>query len=252
MRNALYQIFVLTGKDLRIEARSRQTLGLVIVLGLLIVVVLGLGLEGQRMANPGVPAASSTNDLSSTGAPATPTPANLSAFGATAVLWVAYLFAGVLCFEKTMAMERTDGALAGLLLAPLDRGLIYISKLISNLALILSVALVVTPAGVLFFNFDLSVAPGSFVLIVGTAIIGFAAVGTLFAAIVSSSRLQGGLLALMIFPVSLPLVIASSRMMTGIFLEKRPLEASSLGILAAFDVIFLAAGWLMFDFALEA
>ena len=34
---------------------------------------------------------------------------------ATAVLWVAYLFAGVLCFEKTMGVERQDSALAGLL-----------------------------------------------------------------------------------------------------------------------------------------
>jgi len=238
MLYSLRQIFLLVGKDLRIEARSRQTIGLVIVLGLLIVVVLGLGLQGQPAADR-------------SGMAGLERQVNHAGFSATAVLWVAYLFAGVLCFEKTMNVERTDAALAGLMLAPLDRGLIYFAKLISNLVLILAVALVVTPAGVVFFNFDLSAGLGSFIMIVGAAVIGFAAVGTLFAAVVSSSRLQGGLLAMMIFPVSLPLVIVSSRMMTGIFLEARPLETSSLGILIAFDAIFVAAGWLLFDLVLE-
>ena len=223
--NIVRQIMLLVGKDLRIEARSRQTLGLVVILGLLIVVVLGLGLGAQE---------------------------NVAGFAATAVLWVAYLFAGVLCFEKTMAVERTDGAMAALLLAPIDRGVIYAAKLLSNLALTGAVALIVTPAGVLFFSFDLSAAPLAFALIVGISMIGFAAVGTLFAAVVSSSRLQGGLLALMIFPVSLPLVIVSTRLLTAIFRDKQAMDWQTVGILVAFDVIFIAASWVVFDFVLEA
>jgi heme exporter protein B len=224
MTRTLKQIAVLAGKDLRIEARSRQTLGLVTVLGVLIVVVLGLGLGAHE---------------------------NVAGFQATAVLWVAYLFAGVLCFEKTMAVERSEGAMAGLLLAPVDRGVIYLAKLLANLVLMLAVALVVTPAGVLFFGFDLSAAPGAFVLVVGVSMVGFAAVGTLFAAVVSSSRLQGGLLALMIFPVTLPLVIVSTRLLTGIFRDGHPLDGGTLGIIVAFDAIFLAASWLVFEWVLE-
>src|SRR5215471_3008428 len=132
MTRSLRQIALLAGKDLRIESRSRQTLGLVSVLGILIVVVLGLGLGAQN---------------------------NVAAFSATAVLWVAYLFSGVLCFEKTMAVERNDAVLAALLMAPLDRGIIYLAKLISNLGLMFAVALVITPVGILFFGFDLTPAP---------------------------------------------------------------------------------------------
>lgn len=219
----LGQVMLLVGKDLRIEARSRQTIGLVVVLGLLIVVVLGLGLEAT----------------------------NASGFGATAVLWVAYLFSGVLCFEKTMAVERHDGALAGLLMAPLDRGLIYIGKLISNLVLMLAVAAVVTPAGILFFSFDLSAAPGTFALIMALSILGFAAVGTLFSAMISSTRLQGGLLAMMIFPVALPLVIASTQMLLHAFRDHEAVGFDGIGILVAFDVIFLTASWLLFEWVLE-
>lgn len=225
--NPLQQIYALVHKDLRIEARSRQTLGLVIVLGLLVVTVLGLGLAAQEGASVG------------------------RGFGATAVLWVAYLFAGVLCFEKTMGYERTDGVLAALLLAPIDRGLIYIAKLISNLLLMFAVALVITPVGVVFFRFDLSAAPGSFAAVMALSIIGFAAVGTLFSAMISSTRLQGGLLSMMIFPVTLPLVVTSTNLMLRVFRDGVSLSLQSLGVIVVFDVVFLAVSWLAFEWILE-
>ena len=71
MTRALRQLDLLIGKDLRVEARGRQTVALVIVLGVLIIVVLGRGLGAGRPVD---------------------------GLGATAILWVAYLFGGVLCF----------------------------------------------------------------------------------------------------------------------------------------------------------
>ncbi|MGD0139227.1 MAG: heme exporter protein CcmB [Tepidisphaeraceae bacterium] len=217
------QFLLLVGKDLKIEARSRQTIGLVMVLGLLIVVVLGLGLGGGAAGG----------------------------FGATVVLWVAYLFSGVLCFEKTMAVERSESALAALMLTPISHGTLFLAKLTSNLALMAAVALVITPAGVLFFSFDLSAAPFTFAAVMSLGIIGFAAIGTLFAAVVSSTRLQGGLLAMMIFPVALPLVIASTQLLIHQFRDQLPVGGMGLGVLVAFDAIFLTASWLMFELVLE-
>lgn len=220
---AIRQILHLTAKDLRIEARSRQTLGLVVVLGILIVTVLGLGLGVQQSGGP----------------------------AATAVLWVAYLFSGVLCFEKTMALERHDGALAGLLLAPLDRGVIYAGKLLSNLVLMFAVGAVITPVGILFFGFDLSAHPLGFLAIMGMSLIGFAAVGTLFAALVSSTRLAGGLLAMVVFPVTLPLVISSTQMMSRLFAEAGQWNGRAFAILLAFDLIFMVVSWLAFEWVIE-
>lgn len=224
MTRVLRQIVLLSGKDLRIEARSRQTLGLVAVLGVLIVVVLGLGLGPQQVA---------------------------SGMAATAVLWVAYLFGGVLCFEKTMAVERHDGALAGLMLAPIDRGVIYAGKLLSNLALMLALALIVTPVAVVMFGFDLSAAPLGFVAIMAGGFVGFAAIGTLFAAAVSSTRSQSGLLAIVVFPVSLPLVIVTTQMMMRLFGDGEPLGATGLTVLIAFDAVYLVVSWLVFELILE-
>ena len=86
---------------------------------------------------------------------------------------------------------------------------------------------------------------------IGPSIIGFAAVGTLFAAVVSSTRLQGGLLAMMIFPIALPLVITSTQMMLRAFCDGLPASASGIGVLVAFDVIFLTVSWLVFEWVLE-
>jgi heme exporter protein B len=222
----LRQIALLTAKDLRIEARSRQTLGLVVVLGMLIVVVLGLGL-GQQQGGAGA--------------------------GATSILWVAYLFGGVLCFEKTMAVERHDGALASLLLAPIDRGVIYAGKLASNIILMFALAMVVTPVAVVLLHFDLSAAPWQFVLVMAISMVGFAAVGTLFAAAVSSSRLQGGLLAMVLFPIVLPVVIASTSVLLGLFRDGKSLGDVNRGlaVIIAFDVIYLVVSWLVFELILE-
>jgi heme exporter protein B len=79
-----------------------------------------------------------------------------------------------------MAVERNDSVLAGLLMAPIDRGVIYLAKLASNLVLMLAVAAVVTPAGILFFGFDLSAAPFTFAGVMLLSLIGFAAVGRSF------------------------------------------------------------------------
>jgi heme exporter protein B len=224
MTGTLRAIVLLTAKDLRIEVRSRQTLGLVAMLGALIIVVLGLGLGAQG---------------------------RVPAYGATAILWTAYLFGGVLCFEKTMAVERHDGALAGLLASPIDRGAIFAGKLLSNLTLMLAMAAIITPVAMVLFEFDLSAAPGGFAAVTALSMLGFAAVGTLFAAAVSSTRLQGGLLAVLVFPICLPIVVASTQILVGMFRDGAALGAAGLGLLAAFDAVYLVVSWLTFERILE-
>jgi heme exporter protein B len=137
------------------------------------------------------------------------------------------------------------------MMAPLDRGLIYLAKLASNLILMLAVAAVVTPAGILFFGFDLSLAPASFAAVMLLGILGFASIGTLFSAAVSSTRLQGGLLAMMVFPISLPLVVVSTQLMIRTFRDGQAPGLSGLGILVAFDAIFLVVSWVVFELVLE-
>lgn len=225
MNSSLTTILILVRKDLRVQARARHALALVLVLGLLIIVVLGLGLSQGGGVKGLAPLAS---------------------------LWIAYLFGGVIAFEKTMVTEHSDDALAGLMLAPIDRGSIYISKLITNLVLMAALAIVITPAAVVLFRYDLGAHIGPFALIIGLGMLGFAALGTLFSAATSSTRLQGGLLPLLVFPLSLPLIIMTTQLMRTLFDEGgSKLSTLGVGSLAAFDAIFIVMGWLIFEFLLE-
>lgn len=224
MTESLRTAWLLLEKDLRIETRARQTIGLVIVLGVLIIVVLGLGLGAGRP---------------------------IGGFGASAILWVAYLFGGVLCFERTMACERHDDALAGLLAAPIDRAAIYAAKLLANLVLMLALAIVVTPVAIVLFRFDLSAHPGAFILVMALGTTGFAAVGTLFAAAVSSTRLQGGLLAMLVFPLCLPVVIVSTQIMRRVFEQGESVMSGGLATLAACTAVYLVASWIVFELVIE-
>jgi hypothetical protein len=73
--------------------------------------------------------------------------------------------------------------------------------------------------------------------------------GTLFAAMVAR-RLQGGLLAMMIFLIT-PLVLVSTQLMIRTFRDGLPVSAASVGVLVAFDLIFLTVSWLVFEWVLE-
>ena len=68
---------------------------------------------------------------------------------------------------------------------------------------------------------------------------------------ISSSRLQGGFLAMMIFPITLPLVLVSTQLMMRTFRDGLPVAGSSVGVLVAFDLIFLVVSWLVFEWILE-
>ena len=135
-------------------------LGLVLVLGVLIVSAsLGLGLSSQPRSSPpsGTP-------------PSCGWPTCSAASSALKRRWP--------------PNARMGAAPAGLLLAPIDRSVIYAGKLVSNLILMFGVAAVITAVGLLFFGFDFSLAaaPLGFILIIAISMFGFAAVGTLFSA----------------------------------------------------------------------
>jgi ABC-type transport system involved in cytochrome c biogenesis permease component len=128
---------------------------------------------------------------------------------------------------------------------------IYLAKLISNLILMTAVALVVTPVALLIFGFDLSAAPWQFTITVAVSMIGFAAVGTLFSAAVSSSSMRGGPLAMVIFPIVLPLVLTSTHLLVKLFRDGESITQGALAILIAFGLIYLVVSWLVFELILE-
>lgn len=171
---------------------------------------------------------------------------------APGVLWVAITFAGMLGLNRSFMLEKDRGVIAGLLLAPVDRSAIYFGKMLGNVIFISAVEIVVVPIFILLFNQPLATLPWiAGIVILGT--IGFASVGTLFAAMAVHTRAREVLLPIMLFPVVIPVILAAVRL-TAAVLDGTPFDDVShwLALLVAFDVIFIAASYMLFEFVMEA
>lgn len=167
--------------------------------------------------------------------------------------WLAFILAGLLGLGRAFALERENDCLDGLILAPGDKGAIYAGKVAATTALMLAMEAVFVTATGIFYNLDLWPAlPGlSLVALGGT--IGFAAVGTLFAAMTAQLRAREVLLPVLLLPLAVPLLLAAVRL-TDAALAGEPWAATASWwqLLLGFDLVFVVAGLLTFEFVLEA
>jgi heme exporter protein CcmB len=130
---------------------------------------------------------------------------------AAGILWVAVQFSGTLALGRTFERERHSDTLRALLLAPADRPAVYVGKLWGIFAVMSATEVVVVPAVALLFRaplFDHAL-PMAVLLLAGTA--GFCAVGTLFAAMLARARSRDILLPILLYPMTIPVMIAGVR-----------------------------------------
>ncbi|MDQ7858425.1 MAG: heme exporter protein CcmB [Armatimonadota bacterium] len=211
-------IRLLVAKDLRLEWRTREITTTVGLLALLLVIVL---------------------------AAVRPEPA-----AAASAMWVTYAFAATLGFTRAFALERDH--LTGLRLAAADGGVVFLGKALVNWVLLAAVQAASLPAfGALFTEAALARA-GALAAPLVLGGVGLAVVGTLFGGLIVQARLREALLPLLMLPVALPVLIAATSA-TAALLDGAPLRAvgGQLQLLVAFDILFVTASWLLFEFVLE-
>ena len=222
----LKQTFLLLRKDLRLELRRRDSLLTMFFFGTLLLFVFhfAFDLAPDRVAEM-----------------------------APALLWLAFLFTGTLGLAQLFQGERDNHCLDALLMSPLDRGALFLAKTGFNLVLMLLVEIVVMPLFWILFNLNSwNLLPQLFlVTLLGT--IGFCVLGTLMSAITLRARARELLLPLVLFPLMIPVILATIRCMENVMLTGALGEASSwLRLLLGFDVIFLTLGVLLFDWVIES
>jgi heme exporter protein B len=166
------------------------------------------------------------------------------------VLWVIFVFAGTLGLNRSMSVEKDRGCMDGLLLAPVDRSAIYFGKVLGNLVFMLMVEIIVLPIYSLLYNVNLFNPGLMLVILLGS--IGYVAVGTLLAAMAVQARTRDILLPILLFPVVLPVILAAVKASTG-FLDGSEMDLIRpwLNLLIAYDIIFSAVAFMVFDYVVE-
>lgn len=219
------QLQTLIWKELLVEARGRETVLAGAVFALLVLVVFNFAFD-LRVENV--------------------------AAVAPGVLWVTVTFAGVLSLGRSFARERDRRTLDGLLLAPVDRSALYLAKVTASVASMLLVEVIALPAFIGLFNLSVDFPLLVLALVLGT--LGLAGVGTLFAAIAAHTRAREVMLPLLLFPIQVPVILATVKS-TGAAIRIPGLDPPELGqwlgLLIAFDALFLGLSVVLFDYAIE-
>jgi heme exporter protein B len=211
-------------KDLLVELRGKHAVGVVLPFAGTLLIAFGLSFgPGHRMLEQTAPG----------------------------LLWLAVLFASVLAFRGSYQSEGEGGAFEGLVLAPVDKAAVFIGKsaavaaqlLVLGIAVVLLVAALfgLSPAG------ELPVVVGAFVL--GT--VGLAAVGGLFGVLVQSPRARETVFPLLVLPLVTPVLVAGVKATESAVAARGQDVTSWLGLLVAFDVLFVGAGTLVFGNLME-
>ncbi len=210
-------------KDLLLEVRSGQSTVALGALSLLVLVVLVFAFDPR-----GGPQGAS------------------SAAGA---LWVALVFSGMLGATRAVAAEHENGCIRALLISPLDRAVLYAAKLAASFIFMAVAEAASIILMVLFFNLEFDTRLARLLPAVLLGALGFAALATLLAAI--SSRLRAGdlVLPLLAVPMFVPALIAGVKASAAV-LGGAPISEAMvwLKVLAAFDVLFVAAGYMLFEY----
>jgi heme exporter protein B len=218
----LTKVWAIVRKDLALEKRSREMLSSMFIFGLIVILLFSfsfdLRVERADQVAPGM-------------------------------LWVAFTFAGMLGLARSFVLERDQGCLDGLLLCPVDRSILYIGKMLSNLLFISLTEVIILP--LCFALFNLAFRPLLLpVILLGT--IGFSAVGTLVSAMTVHARAREVMLPILLFPIVMPALIAAVKLTAGVLDGQAWSEMRNwLQLLVGFDVIFSVLSYLAFEYIVE-
>ncbi|MBL8160812.1 MAG: heme exporter protein CcmB [Anaerolineae bacterium] len=219
----LHTVVTIVRKDLRAELRSRELVSSMGLFALLSILIFSFALELDRVAREEA---------------------------VSGVLWVTVVFASILGLNRSLAMERDQGNLEAMLVAPIDRAGILFGKLVGNLIFVLLVAAVMLPIMTVLYNKTLFQPWLLVILLLG--ILGFSTVGTLLATMTVQTRSRESLLPIVMLPIALPVILAAVRGTTAILTGAREAEWMIwLQILVAVDGIYLLLCYLLFEYIIE-
>lgn len=216
------QAWAVFRKDVLLEARSRTSVNAMLFFAgmILLIFSFALGPDPQRLHQ-----------------------------AAGGLLWLAFIFAGILAFGRAYALEAENSAFEGLLLVAQNRAAIYLGKMLGAVAVMLVIEAIVLPLMAILYNLDLIAALPVLILICLLGTLGYAAIGALYGALTMSLRAREVLLPLLILPVTVPVILGAVRASTIALAGQHAGLQIWIEVLVAFDIIFVTLGLLTFEYA---
>lgn len=215
--SAVWTIFL---KDMRTEWRTREILVSMFVFGILMLVLFNFGLEGLTLPAAGV-------------------------------LWVAYVFAGVLGLNRSLAVERENAGLEALCAAPVAPSAVYIGKCLTHIVFMLAAEAMIFPFFVVFFNVQVGAGMPAVILVHLLGTLGFCIPGTLFSCIALNTRLRDILLPILLFPITVPVLIAAIESTHLAMNATLTFTSLWFKLLVGYNVIFFTVCLMIFGYILE-
>jgi heme exporter protein B len=218
----LEAVWLVMRKDLLIEFRSREIIYTTLFFAVSVMLVFSFSFVREGIAVEGA---------------------------AGGILWVAIAFSGTLALGRAFERERQNETLRGLLMSPAERPALYLGKLTGILILLAAVEVVVVPMVAFLFQAPLFRYPAMMLGLLLTGTLGFAAVGTLFAAMLVRTRSRDVLLPILLYPITVPVIIAGVRG-TAALLQPDvdlPMARAWLSMLVFFDIVFVTLALWTFE-----
>jgi heme exporter protein B len=211
-------------KDIRLEWRSKDAINAMLFFALLVVVIFSFAFD---------PTAEESRRI------------------AGGLVWVAFLFAAVVALNQTWARELRNQVLDAYRVSPAPANPLFLAKALGNFIFVGALEALMTPLFIVFFKLR---AIGQAWELVPVALLGTWALvvnGTFFAAISLRTRSREIMLPLLLFPISVPALIAMVNATTAVLTGEYSARVWT-ALLLAYDVVFTVACLFLFETVLEA
>ena len=212
-------------KELLIEFRSKQIILSMLIFGLAIILIFAL-----------------SSNISSE---------ILSNYSA-GMFWLMNLFIVVIGVHRSFAYEKEFDAFSLMVSAPVDRGLIFLSKWVSGFIFITTTQLIIITPFFKLLLLDIPENLSSFILTSLLVNLAMMSIASIVSGIVIRSNFSEILLPLLMFPLLSPLMIAATKISNNI-INSQSYELWNVWVLIIVSIVVLfgLAGYALFDFIVE-
>ena len=220
----LRHVWTHLAKDLRLEWRSRDSITGMLFFALLVVVAFSMAFEPTSAVSRQI---------------------------AGGIVWIVILFASVSTLNQSWAREQRNHVMDAQRLLPSPASALFVGKALANMIFVSAVELMLAPLFMVFYNLRALGQGWLLLLVLPLGTWALVANGTFFAALSLRTRNREMMLPLILFPISIPALLAMVQATTAILTGEYD-PGLWIKLLVAYDIVFTIACVLLFEVVLNA